>query len=350
MKKIIPLFLCLVFLCSCSKTDYSEIESRAIVSAIGIDKEKENITVSMELVNTKDSEETAENQIIFKSGKNFLDAVSNISASVSKNLFYSQCATIILGEGLTKEDVQNVFKFIFDGNEFTLLLKVVATKNAKELLTVKPKSEAVLGFEIMSVLNSREKNLSLGYYNSFINVGGRRDVTPYLYALPYFEVSGEKEKKIYSLSGLKLYKDDSENIILKKEEASIFEIFSNSFKSGEISINIKEIPTTVQIKKSKNKQKAFLENDLLNINFELSQKLNTKNRKVNIKEYRTALNEELQKFIALSKEKELDVFFIKELLKREDPSLFNKIDKEFNRYYKNAKFNIKMDIKEEANA
>lgn len=350
MKKIILLFLCLVFLCSCSKTDYSEIESKAIVSAIGIDKFHNDVIVSMELVNTKNLEETASNQIIFKSGKNILDAVGNISGSVSKNLFYSHCATVAIGEGLTKQDLQSAFKFIFDSNEFTLLLKVVATKNAKELLSVKPQSEAVLGYEIMSALNSREKNLSLGYYNSFINVGGRRDVTPYLYALPYFEVSGEKEKEIYSLNGLKIYKDDVENIILNKTEASVFEIFSNSFRSGQISIDINEQPTTVEIKKSKNNQKVFLENNILNINFTLSQTLNTKDRKVNINEYKAALNNELIKFIELSKEKELDVFFIKELLKRENPSLFNKIGEDFNRFYKQAKFNIKMNIKEEANA
>ena len=350
MKKIIPLFLCLAFLCSCTKTDYSEIESRAIVSSIGVDKKDNDIIVSMEIVNTKDKEKEAENQIISKSGKNILDAVSNISSSVSKNLFYSQCATIIMGEGLKSEEIQSLFKFIFSGNQFTLLLKVVATKNAGELLRVKPKSEAVLGYELMSTLNSREKNLSLGYYNSFINVGGRRDVTPYLYALPYFTVTKENEDSVYSLSGLKLYKDDSESLILNKTEASIFEIFSNSFKSGQISIDINEIPTSVEIKKSKNKQTAFLENEILNIEFLLNQTLNTKDLKVDTEKYQGALNEELKKFIEVSKQNELDVFFIKELLKRENPKLFNVINEDFNRYYKRAKFNIKLNIKEEANA
>lgn len=350
MKKIIPLCLCLVFLCSCNKTGYTEIESRAIVASMGIDKTQNGIAVSMELVNTKDTEETAENQIITKEGKDFLDAVSNISSSVSKNLFYSQCATVVLGENLTKADVQSVFKFIFSGNEFTLLLKVIATKNAKELLSVKPKSEAVLGFEIMSALSSRQKNLSLGYYNSFINVGGRRDVTPYLYALPFFEVSGEEDEKIYSISGLKLYKDDAENLILNKNYASIFEIFSNSFRSGQISINIKNIPKTVEVKKSQNKQKAYLENNRLIINFELCQTIKNKENAVNINDYKTALTTSLDQFILLSKQEELDVFFIKELIKRNNAELFQQIDKNFNEIYKNAKFNITLNIKEEANA
>ena len=350
MKKIIALMVCLTFLCSCSKTDYSEIESRAIVSAIGVDRENDNILVSMELVNTKDSENVSENQIIAKSGKNFLDAVSNLSSSVSKNLFYSHCATVVLGEGLTKEDVQNIFKFIFDGNQFTLLLKVVSAPKAGELLKVKPQSEAVLGFEIMSALNSREKNLSLGYYNSFINVGGRRDVTPYLYALPYFTVSGKNGEEIYSLSGLKLYEDDSERLVLNKTEASVFEIFSNSFHMGQISLNIENRPTTVEIKKSKNKQKAYMQNGVLIIDFCLSQKLNTKDRKVNLTEYEKSLNKALSSFIQLSKKEKLDVFFIKELIKRENPALFNQIDKNFMLYYEKAKFNIKMNIKEEANA
>ena len=80
-----------------------------------------------------------------------------------------------------------------DGIEY---YKADQFKNAKELLSVKPQSEAVLGYEIMSTLNSREKNLSLGYYNSFINVGGRRDVTPYLYALPYFEVASRAARTV----------------------------------------------------------------------------------------------------------------------------------------------------------
>ena len=349
MKKIMPLLLCLVFLTSCNKTGYTEIESRAIISSIGVDKTTNGIAVTMEVVNTKNPEELAENQIITKEGKDFLSAVSNISSSLSKNLFYSHCAVVALGENLTQQDVQSIFKFIFSGNEFTLLLKVIATKNAKELLNVTPQSEAVLGYEIMSALSSRQKNLSLGYYNSFINVGGRRDVTPYLYALPYFEVTGDEEK-IYSISGLKLYKDDLESMVLNKTYSSVFEIFSNSFRSGQISIDIDNLPKTVEIKKSKNTVTAYLENDRLIINFTLTETLKNKEFPVNLADYKQALNKALKEFIAISQEKNLDVFFIKEVLKRTDKTGFNKVNNNFNKYYKSAKFNITLNIKEQSNA
>lgn len=349
MKKLIIFPLIILLLFTSCKTDYIELESRAIVASIGVDKKENLLSVTMELINPNEDDKNAENQIITKTGANFEEAVGAISSSVSKNLFYSHCALIALGEGLNKKDIQSVFKFCFLSNEFTLLLKVVATKSAKELLSIKPKNEKVLGYEIMSALNSRQKNLSIGYNNSFINVGGRRDTAPVLYALPLFKIEGEKEDALYSLDGVKLYKDDAESVVLQDNNAVLFEMLSNHFKSGLMNLKINNNALLIEIKKSKTKIFTELKNGALLINLNLEQTIKTKENYINVKEYKNTLLLSAKELEKISKTQMLDLFYIKEHIKDDNNELYKQIENDFEEYYKKAEINFTVNIKEETN-
>ncbi len=348
MKKILAFIIAIIFcFCSCGKTDYMEIESIAIVSAIGVDYKDGKVVVTMEIVKPKTEEKTAENQIITKSGQDFEDAVAQISGSVSKNLFYSHCAVIAFGENLNKEDIRSVFEFCFLNNEFTLILKIISTKDAKELLSVKPKNEDVLGYEIMSSLNSRQKNLSIGYNNSFINVGGRRDTIPVLYALPFFEVEGEKEEKVYSLKGLKLYLDDQEKITLLNEKAAMFEVLSNSFKNGQLNFKINGQTQLLEIKKSNTKIKTEYKNGKLKIALNLEQTLKNRNNYIKANDYKKSLEYMAKELINISKQSGLDLFFVKEYLKKQDTKIYNMVKDNFEEIYINSEITFGLKIKEE---
>ena len=344
MKKIIVLLIIIpLIFTGCEFTDYVDIEDRAIVSGIGFDRVNEKIELSMEIVNTPDSEKgIPEPQVLKANGADLYEALNRISANVSRNLFYSHCAIVVLGENLTKEDIKALLDYCFENSEFTLLLKIVSAKSANELLNVKPEALSVTAYEVMSILNSKQKNLALGYKNSFVTVESKRDSSPFIFSAPFFNIEEEEEKKLYRLNGIKIYENNEEKLYLNSYFGSVYEVFSNSFKSGQITLKNGEDTQTVSVKSSSSSINVSKLNDKFIIDIKVKQTLqHEQNQNFNLKKYNEILKNNAIKLTELSKEKELDIFGILKILedKRKETSL-----NDFKKLYKNSKFSITLDV------
>lgn len=346
MKKIVALVLIfpLIF-CSCDTTDYSDIESKAIVSAIGIDNKEDKILLTMEIVKTDGAKEKGvEATVIETEGQNLYECLSGISSKISKTLFYSHCAVIAFGENLNPKVINNMLDFCFLDNEFTLLLKIVSTNNANQLLKATPKNQPIVGYEIMSILSSREKNLSIGYKNSYINISRNKNEPPFLYALPFIKL---EQQKSFSLKGVKFYENNLETVYFDEFDGTVYEILSNNFSSGQVVVKDEGSVILSSVLKSKTKLNCSFKNNKLKINVIVNQNLDAhQTANLNVKSYKNAIYNSSIKILRESFNKNIDLLGVLEHLKKFDNNIYKKIRKNFKSHYKNSVISFAVNIKE----
>lgn len=351
MKRLCLLLLCLTMsLSGCTVSDYLDIENRAIVSAIGLDRYGDGVLLTIEIVNTIDDEKQyAKPQIISENGLNVAEAINNISASLSKNLFYSHCGIIALGEGLLPEHIEDMMNFCFNNNEITLLLKIVCAKNAKELLSVEPASMSISAYEIMSILDSRQKNLSIGYKNSFITVQNNRATPGHIFSLPFFSVETIDDKEVCSLSGVKVFEKDEERVLLDRFDGTVYEMLDKKFNSGQVTLKNGEEVQSAYISKNDVKINFKMENGRLIVRYHLSQKIDRdQNYDFSLDKYEAMLEHLCNILIRKSQlEYECDIFALKEDIRKRDQKLYKEISDNFMELYKNADFKATVDVAKE---
>ena len=400
LKKGILIFICfsLIFsFCSCD-VDYSDIENKAIVSAIGVDKQKNGVTVTLEIVNTVEGEKYKEPQLISKSGVNVPEAINNLSSSVAKNLFFSHCSVLALSKELTSEQVNDALKYCFKNEEITLLIKVVSTENAAKLLSVPPSSQEISGYEIMNILNSRTNNIAIGYKNNFITLLNSQNKKGGLFAIPFFDVSGESEteenlkqnqgenngenktenkndssgsasssgsssgpssgsssnssgsleesqKGTYSLSGISVYRNNNLKLCLNRYYAAAYEMLNGFFKNGLLTLYLNKSVETAYVANNTVLKNYDFKNGKLYINFSINQEIDTsKFFDFSLNGYKQYLNVYCKNLINLSKKENLDMFFCEDDIYKTDKKVYGKVCNNFNEFYKNAEITYNINI------
>ena len=243
--------------------DYHEVEDCAIVTAFGVDNQNGELLVTAEIINTQSLSEGATATILYGSGKSMVEAMSDLSSSTPKNLLFSHVSVIVLGDSLTNNQVQGVESFCLNNPHLTLSMKIIAAKNAKELLCVKPYTLSITAFEIVSLLNATDKSLSFGKYNSFVRAARGNTLCSKIMALPYFVTGNAGGQTLYKLKGLKIIKNYRPAALLDYSQSEVYEILQNDFESGNLTVFdksafIKNCTVTLCVK---------LENDRLYFNY-----------------------------------------------------------------------------------
>ena len=105
MKKILIIIFCLIFVSGCS--NYNELNDLAIVSAMGIEKEKEIFKVTLEVFKEEKQSESgssAKKSLSVKGSGNSIDeAINDCAFSSEKLLFFPHLEAIIIDEILCLE-------------------------------------------------------------------------------------------------------------------------------------------------------------------------------------------------------------------------------------------------------
>lgn len=234
--KVFAVILAALFGFALFNGDYREVEDCAIITALGIDKEDENLLVCAEIINNQSIDSAATATILYGKGKTMVEAIGDLSASTPKNLLFSHVGVVALGDTLNEAAIGDIEDFCLNNPQFTLSMKIIAAKSASELLCVKPYTLSITALEIVSLLNASDKSLSFGKYNSFISVERRRAAAGHIMALPYFETAAKDGKTVYKLSGMKILKDYRSVALLDYNQSEVFEILQNEFKSGNITV------------------------------------------------------------------------------------------------------------------
>jgi Ger(x)C family germination protein len=155
---LIPL-LSMALLSGC--WDKVEIENRAFVVAMGIDKgENENyaITLSIPILNKEDEDEKPAH-VNTAEGETLLAALKKLDAKNDKNLYYGQTKLVVLGTEIleNKELLEAAINTLEDKLEATRRIHVVAAKSPEKILATKPPGEILPGSYIPNMYRDKDK-------------------------------------------------------------------------------------------------------------------------------------------------------------------------------------------------
>ena len=163
MKKALLIFLLLLALCGCEKRG-----PEYLISGIGFDKVNNSYKVCFEsvIINSEDTKQTV--KLLKGEGETLKSAIKQIEKQRTQPFLLSHCGVLVIGDGITKNELNDIAEYCVKNKEITLSAFFIKTKNAEKLLSVKPLSSVAVGFDIMGLLeqNKQYKNRLFELVNS----------------------------------------------------------------------------------------------------------------------------------------------------------------------------------------
>ena len=353
MKIFKSIFILLFFSLSLTGCfDKVELEERALVLAIGIDKytddndtntektgEEKRFIVSMAMPEVSEGEKTGnanpmgngeENSINeaikVAEGSSIASTIELIDTYMSKNLYYGHTKVVVLGKEILQDEIllREVIDSLERNNEISRKIIVLGTMGtAKEILQTIPKDEKMLGIYINDFYKNNKKNSSFTYRVDL------EDITQQLLAtnntaIPNIQIV-DKDVKLTGLIALKnskyvgyLNDTTTKGLLWIIDKKSLGEI-SIPFENGYVSTSILK----------KKIEKNFYEKDnkitcqfIINIDGNISEYTLGKNIIMDTEKYKMVENEissylknEIENSINVIKNLDVDIIGLKELIR-----------------------------------
>lgn len=172
----------------------SQAQSRAIVTAIGIDKTEDNLyEVTLAVITPKSGGQVGGGSMVETgTGQTVAIAMHLLSINLGKKLGLQHCDSIIMSDDVLKDDITNVLDYFIRTNNLTSDANLInCPKSAKELITQGASSQA------SSVANIND---IIQYNNDFLY---STNVTIYEFYNRYFSEAGAIYMPIIELEGEK---------------------------------------------------------------------------------------------------------------------------------------------------
>lgn len=390
MKKIniiICLLIC-IFLTGCF--DKVELEERAFVLAMSIDKYNEKIdtdlektgeekryVVSMAMPEVSESEKTGEksnednpmenennsikinNGVKKGEGSSISSTMDLIDTYLSQNLYYGHTKAIILGKEVLENEqmLKEILDTLERNREISRKIIVLVSKTTgKDILEIIPKDEKMIGIYINDFYKNNKKNASYTFRMDLEDVIKNLLSSNGDTAIPTVEIKGD-DIRLTGLAILNNYKivgflNDRETkgllwVLDKNSLGTISTNFEETFVSLDLfkkglEINFEEIDNkilcNINIKLKGNISGYILNNQI----FEKPKKFEELE-----KSYENYLKNEIKYSIESLKNLNSDVLSLKERIRKNNYNLYKKFNINEENIYENLIFNIncKVDIK-----
>ena len=164
-KGLAVLMLAIISISLASCHDMVEIEDRAFIVAMGIDKAKDDgrymVTLSVPPLQ-KESEKSDEDQchIKYANGHTITEALKKLDAKTDRSLYYGHSKLLVLGEGLLKDAdlMRGAISAIDNNSRIDRRINVLAAKGkAQDILKAKPPGEILEGIYISEIYRDKSK-------------------------------------------------------------------------------------------------------------------------------------------------------------------------------------------------
>lgn len=353
MKNKILIIFVLLF-CGCY--NYRELNTLAITSAVGIDKDGENYKVTVQIVNTQkigSDTNSVGNQTKFltfsSSGKTVQEAIRNIISESPRRLYTNHVELLIIGEDLAKEGIYNILDLFFRDPESRKQYAVIVSKEstAEDVLSIITPLETL---NSKNILDSIRADSEYEGINSLVTFEQLMDM--YLnqrteISIPSIEIIGDIKKgeenenleessvntKV-SLSGMAVFKDDKLVGYLDKDESKTVTFIKNEIQNTLITHKCGDNKFfTVEIMDSKTDIKSDKYNIDINVTSEGNINEITCNydlKKINdIKKIEEETNKEITELLKKSIDNIIskynsDIFGFYDLIYKSDPKFYEK--------------------------
>lgn len=367
MKKIfVVVFTLFILLLSSGCYNYKEINEMAIVSSIGIDKDDKNdkYIVSAQIMNSKESEDSEDSQIIVytKEGDTIHEALRNVTLESPRKLYGNHLSKIVLSEEVAKEGIDNVldtFNRLSEvRNEF--IITVVKDNKASDMLKVLTSTETIPAEYVKLSLKIADETSGLTYttkLDEFISLYLKKGIDP---VVPVLKID-KKSKKGTTIDNITTTDPMSKIVIenlavtnkgkletyLKSEEVIGYNFLRNQIQKMIIPVKCddKNNYASIAILKNKTKSNTSKKDNKYIINFDINSEAiiteyncesNLKNEKV-IEKLEKDTEKKINRYIkkSLDKQKETKGKFLglERLIYLDYPK------------YKNEDYSVKYNVK-----
>nr|WP_317358642.1 Ger(x)C family spore germination protein [uncultured Tyzzerella sp.] len=383
--KIICLFLTFTtFLTGCF--DKVELEERALVLAIGIDKysqendtstektgEEKRFIVSMAMPEVSEGEKSGNNKeatnpmgedkdknvneaIKMAEGSSIASTIDLIGTYMSKNLYYGHTKVVVLGKEILEDEtlLKETIDALERSNEISRKIIVLGTEGkAQEILQTIPKDEKMLGIYINDYYKNNKKNSAFTYsidledvVQQLLSIGDT--------AIPNIQIVDDDVR----LTGLIALKDSKYVGYLDDTTTKGLLWIIDKKSLGEISIPFENGYVSTSIFKKKI-DKDFYEKDnkivcqfVINIEGNISEYTLGKNIMIDTEKYKMIEDEissygkkEIESSINAIKQLDVDIIGLKELIRKNAYNLYDKYNLENNNVYDYVDFDIQFNTK-----
>lgn len=191
MKKSLLFLLSLfaaLFLSAC-RGGY-EAESRYITSAIGFDSTQNGLFATAEAVLAEATEESSNTVVFGASGTTPEDAFKEMEAHLPMALAFDHCGAVVLGDGLSCEQISAIMKFCRDKSSLNLAVLIVRAENAEELFSCNVPEAYCVGYCLMGIIKKASSLQGRDFSNRFYEVENRlSSASPCEIQLPIFNAA-----------------------------------------------------------------------------------------------------------------------------------------------------------------
>ena len=375
MKKLF-IFMFLIFICS-GCYNYKELNSLAITSAIGIDKDEDGYTVTAQVVNTQkegtDNNSTNSPKIVIyeHTSKTIQEAVRYMVLESPKRLYPNHMQIFLIGEDVAKEGITNILDLFFRDSELQKNFYVLVAKenSANEILKTLTPLDAVVSSNIKKSLETDSTILGvteLVEYDSLIDsyLNPNKEIS-----LPSITLEGKVEgsDKLENieqsdsstkvvLSGMTVFKDDKMLGYLNKTQSIALSCIKSDIDNtlvkykcdgGYVVVETSKAKSSIDIDddgnfKIKIKGDATINEVSCNIDLESNKELEKMNEKIN-----NEIKENIEDTIDYVKEEyNSDIFGFLDIMYKNKNSLYKRVNE--NWYidgFRDSNIDVDVDIK-----
>lgn len=327
MKKklmILTVFLVCFALSGCSfRSAAGAQKEQYIVSALGFDGEDGKIRMSLEclVINTEESSEK-KRTVYSGSGKTVDEAFSGIAIQRTQPIMLDHAATILIGAGLTPEQLGEILDYCKNNNEINISCTVAAGENAGELLTAETVSSIALGYDIADMIEVVTASNGMALEDRLYQIEAAKEYPQNLFYLPRIEKTGTDIR----LASLSVYRDNRKITSLSPEQAKYLSLLTGRFTHGDMQLNGKK----ADIRKRKVSY-GFSVSDGLVISAEI--KLRTGFDPDNLQQGMTDFFRAMQKDTG-------DIFGFGNRLSEQQPENWEKIKTNYDSFFRNATLEV----------
>lgn len=295
----------------------SKPNDKRFVSAIGFDGKDGQIVAYVEAVEAV-GEGKVNPYILKNRGENVSAILTELEAESVRELSFSHASSLILGESLTKNNIADIFDYFIKSEKIPLSVSVVATEESEELLQFKSDEETASGYEIADMLERMSEELGIGAHSSLYEIKTAMLQTVNIFAIPVLEEDDDS----LDFEGMRVYVDNINSAELDYEQSLAYAVLRNIFDGGEI--YSKDGVYTVSSAKAD--IKAEMVSDRLRIDITIKA-ADDSDILVRI------IKRGLEDF-------DEDIFGISNSVALQYPEIWEKINKDYGKYYKNAEINV----------
>ncbi len=217
--------------CSCSRV--IEPEQVYLISAMGFDGAEDGVRVTVEIPVIGEAESAQQKTIRFsQTGEDVRGALRRMEAGLSKELIFSHCALALLGDSLTKEQMQQIFEFAGTGEGIPLAAEAVTCDNAENLLGVSGISGIAMGYELHQILERERHRTGAEMPCGIYELRGMTSPDAPV-ALPRFEVAENDGEEAARLVGMDVLRPHGEPIRLTREECVSYAVLTDTYGESQ---------------------------------------------------------------------------------------------------------------------